>query len=157
LPDYAYNNLHQVVQTPDSIMILTEMMHDARIIRMNAQHLPKSYALWHGDSVGRWERETLVVDTTNFSDKTRFRGSTEKLHVIERFTRFDANNLLDRFTVEDPDTWSRPWTGEYTWPATSRNIYEYACHEANYALGDILRGARERKNPRPTRKVDTNI
>jgi hypothetical protein len=125
-------------------MILTEMVHDARIIRMNAQHLAKSYRLWLGDSVGHWEGDTLIVDTKNFSDKTRFRGSTEKLHVIEHFTRFDANNLLYRFTVEDSDTWSRPWTGEYTWPATSAHIYEYARHEANYALGDILRGARER-------------
>ena len=144
LPDYFYNNLHQIVQTPDSIMILTEMVHDARIVRMNAQHLPKSYRLWLGDSVGHWEGDTLVVDTTNFSDKTRFRGSTENLHVVERFTRTDANNLLYRFTVEDPSTWTRPWTGEYTWPATNAHIYEYACHEANYALGDILRGARER-------------
>lgn len=125
-------------------MILTEMVHDARIIRTNAQRLPKSYRLWLGDSVGRWKGDTLVVDTTNFSDKTRFRGSTEELDVIERFTRFDANYLLYRFTVEDSDTWSRPLTGERTWPATSAHIYEYACHEANYSLGDILRGVRER-------------
>src|SRR5579863_1649001 len=87
LPDYFYNNLHQIVQTPDSIMILTEMVHDARIIRMNAKHLPKTMRFWMGDSVGHWEGDTLVVDTTNFTDKTRFRGSTENLHVIERFTR----------------------------------------------------------------------
>jgi len=147
LPDYFYNDLHQIVQTPDSIMILTEMVHDARIIRMstarmNAQHLPKSIRRWMGDSVGRWEGDTLVIDTTNFNDKTRFRGSTENLHVIERLTRVDAKTLLYRFTVEDPDTWDRSWTGEYTWPAINKPIYEYACHEGNYALGDVLRGAR---------------
>jgi len=144
LPDYFYNNLHQIVQTGDSILILTEMVHDARTIRMNAQHLPKSYRLWLGDSVGHWEGDTLVVDTTNFNDKTRFYGSTENLHVIERFTRTDAHSLLYQFTIDDPDTWTKPWTGEYTWPATSKNIYEYACHEANYALTDILKGARLR-------------
>jgi hypothetical protein len=145
LPDYFYNDLHQIVQTPDSIMILTEMVHDARIVRINAQHLPKSIRRWMGDSVGHWEGDTLVVDTTNFNDKTRFRGSTENLHVVERFTRIDDGTLLYRFTVEDPDTWDRPWTGEYTWPATNKPIYEYACHEGNYALGSVLRGARRQE------------
>ena len=111
LPDYFYNDLHQIVQTPDSIMILSEMVHDARVVRMNAQHLPKNIRRWMGDSVGHWEGDTLVVDTTNFTDKTRFRGSTENLHVIERFTRIDDKTLLYRFTVEDPDAWDRPWTG----------------------------------------------
>ncbi len=145
LPDYFYNDLHQIVQTPDSIMILSEMVHDARIVRMNAQHLPKNIRRWMGDSVGHWEGDTLVVDTTNFNDKTRFRGSTENLHVIERLTRMDSKTLLYRFTIEDPDTWDRPWTGEYTWPATNQPIYEYACHEGNYALGDVLRGARRQE------------
>jgi hypothetical protein len=145
LPDYFYNNLHKIVQTRDSIMILTEMVHDARIVRMNAQHLPKTIRQWMGDSVGHWEGDTLVVDTTNFNDKTRFRGSTENLHVIERLTRVDANTLLYRFTIEDPETWAKPWTGEFAWPATKERIFEYACHEANYALGDILRGARLRE------------
>jgi hypothetical protein len=145
LPDYFYNDLHQVVQTPDSILILSEMIHDARIVRMNAQHVPKNIRRWMGDSVGHWEGDTLVVDTTNFTDKTRFRGSTENLHVIERFTRIDDKTLLYRFTIDDPDTWDRPWTGEYTWPATDKPIYEYACHEGNYALGGILRGARRQE------------
>jgi hypothetical protein len=142
LPDYFYNDLHQIVQTPDNIMILTEMVHDARIVRMNAQHLPKAIRRWLGDSVGHWEGDTLVIDTTNFTDKTRFRGSSENLHVIERVTRIDGNTLLYRFTIDDPETWDRPWSGEYTWPATGKPIYEYACHEANYALGSVLRGAR---------------
>ena len=145
LPDYFYNDLHQIVQTPDSIMILSEMVHDARIVRMNAQHLPQNIRRWMGDSVGHWEGDTLVVDTTNFNDKTRFRGSTENLHVIERFTRLDDKTLLYRFTIEDADTWDRPWNGEYTWPATDKPIYEYACHEGNYALGGILRGARRQE------------
>jgi len=85
-----------------------------------------------------------VVDTTNFTDKTRFRGSTENLHVVERFTRTDDHTLLYRFTVEDPETWAKSWTGEMSWPATDGKIYEYACHEGNYALKDILKGARER-------------
>src|SRR6266581_4702757 len=142
LPDYFYNNLHQIVQTPNYVMILTEMVHDARIVRMNAEHVPKTIRKWMGDSVGRWEGDTLVVDTTNFTDKTRFRGATEDLHVVERFSRIDADTLLYRFTIDDPTTWAQPWTGEYTWPATKELLYEYACHEGNYALGNILRGAR---------------
>jgi hypothetical protein len=95
-----------------------------------------------GDSIGRWDGDTLVVDTTNFTGKTRFRNSTENLHVVERFTRVDRRTLRYQFTVEDPDTWTRPWTGEYSWPLTGGLMYEYACHEGNYALENILRGAR---------------
>jgi hypothetical protein len=146
LPDYFYNDLHQIVQTPDSILILSEMIHDARIVRMNAQHLPQDIRRWMGDSVGHWDGDTLVIDTTNFTDKTRFRGSTENLHVVERLTRLNAQTLLYRFTVEDRDTWDRPWTGEMTWPLTNQPIYEYACQEGNYALGDVLRGARKQES-----------
>jgi hypothetical protein len=142
LPTYFYNNLHQIVQTPTEIMILTEMVHDARIVRMNDRHLPSNIRKWLGDSIGRWEGDTLVVDTTNFTDKTRFRGSSENLHVVERFTRLDARTLRYQFTIDDPTTWDRTWTAEYTWPATPDRLYEYACHEGNYALGNILRGAR---------------
>jgi hypothetical protein len=142
LPNYFYNNLHQIVQTRDSVMILTEMVHDARVVRLNSEHVPPTIRKWMGDSIGRWEGDTLVVDTTNFTDKTRYRGTTQNLHIVERFTRVDAKTLLYRFTVEDPDTWATAWTGEYTWPATDELMYEYACHEGNYALGNILRGAR---------------
>jgi hypothetical protein len=145
LPNYFYNNLHQIVQTPDSVLILTEMVHDARVVRMNSEHAPKSIRKWMGDSIGHWEGDTLVVDTTNFTDKTRYRGSTQDLHIVERFTRVDPKTLLYRFTVEDPGTWEKPWTGEYPWPATDELMYEYACHEGNYALGNILRGARLKK------------
>lgn len=140
-----YNNLHTIVQTSDTVVILNEMNHDARIVRINGTHRPPSVRSWMGDSIGWWEGETLVVETTNFTEKTRFRGSTEKLKVTERFSRIDGRTLLYRFTVDDPDTWPTAWTGEYTWLATADLMYEYACHEANYALGNILRGARQRE------------
>ncbi|HZT78350.1 MAG TPA: hypothetical protein VFA27_16975 [Vicinamibacterales bacterium] len=143
LPNYFYNNLHQIVQTRDTVMILTEMVHDARVVRMNQPHLPPSIRKWMGDSVGHWEGDTLVIDTTNFTGKTQFRGSSDKLHVVERISRMSDGNLLYRFTVEDPDTWDRAWTGEYPWVVTHQNMYEYACAEGNYALEDMLRGARQ--------------
>ena len=153
LPTYFYNNLHQIVQTPTQIVILTEMVHDARIIRMNEKHLAPTIRKWLGDSVGHWEGDTLVVDTTNFTDKTRFRGSSDQLHVIERFTRVDQNSLRYQFTIDDPSTWERPWTGEYTWPITKERIYEYACHEGNYAMTNILKGARlKEKNEADAKK-----
>jgi hypothetical protein len=121
------------------------MVHDVRVVRMNAQHLAKNIRLWLGDSVGHWDGDTLVVETTNFTDKTNFHGSTPDLRVIERFTRVDAHTLLYRFTIDDPKTWTKPWTGEYSWPEAHGPIYEYACHEGNYALGNILKGARLRE------------
>ena len=143
LPNYFYNNLKQIVQTPGYVMILNEMIHEARIIRIGGTHPPQHIRRWVGDSVGRWEGDTLVVDSTNFSDKTMFRGSSaEKVHVVERFTRVDANTLLYKFTVDDPKTFMKPWSGEYPWPETEDHLYEYACHEGNYAMGGILRGAR---------------
>jgi hypothetical protein len=142
LPNYFYNNLKQIVQTPTTVLILNEMVHDARIVRIGGQHLPPTIRKWMGDSVGHWEGDTLVVDTTNFTDKTQFRGSGENLHVIERFTRTDPNTLLYRFTVDDPTTWDKPWSGEYPWNGTDEKIYEYACHESNYSLEGVLRGAR---------------
>jgi len=139
-----YNNLHQIVQTRNTVMIINEMNHDVRVVRIGGQHLAPTVRKWMGDSIGRWEGDTLVIDTTNFTDKTRFRGSSENLHVVERISRIDDKTLLYRFTVEDPTTWATPWTGEYTWPVTDEQMFEYACHEANYALGNILRGARQR-------------
>src|SRR5580765_4448411 len=143
MPNYFYNNLKQIVQTPTAIMIHVEMDHDARIIRMNQPHLPSNIRKWMGDSVGHWEGDTLVVDTTNFTNKTRFRGSTENLHVVERFTRADANTILYRVTIDDPSTFTKQWTAEYPFVATQGPIYEYACHEGNYSLTDILGGARK--------------
>ena len=142
LPNYFYNNLKQIVQTPTRVLILNEMVHDARVIRIGGQHVPSHIRSWMGDSVGRWEGDTLVVDTTNFTTKTQFQGSSDQLHVVERFRRVDANTILYRFTIEDPSTWDRSWTGEYPWVATKENLYEYACHEGNYSLANMLHGAR---------------
>ncbi len=138
-----YNNNYQIVQTPDAVMIMVEMVHDVRMVRMNAQHLPNTMRKWLGDSVGHWDGDTLVVDTTNFTTKTHYQGATDNLHVIERFTRVDDHTILYKFTVEDPATWTRPWTAEYPFLATNEHIYEYACHEGNYAMPDILGGARK--------------
>jgi hypothetical protein len=138
-----YNNNYEIVQTPDAVMILVEMVHDVRVVRMNATHAPPEVRSWLGDSIGHWEGDTLVVDTTNFNGKTRFRGSSENLHVIERFSRPDANNILYRVTLEDPSVFSKPWTMEYPFAATPGPVYEYACHEGNYAMTDILGGARK--------------
>jgi len=138
-----YNNNYQIVQTPDHVMILVEMVHDARIVRMNGTHPSKDVRQWLGDSIGHWEGDTLVVDTANFTNQTRFRGASENLHVIERFTRTDANTILYRVTIDDPATFTKQWTAEYPFVATQDPIYEYACHEGNYALTDILGGARK--------------
>ena len=138
-----YNNNYQIVQTPEHVMILIEMVHDARIIRMNGKHAPPSVRQWLGDSIGHWEGETLVVDTTNFTNQTRFRGSSENLHVVERFTRTDAGTILYRATIDDPATFTKTWTLEYPFLATKGPIYEYACHEGNYSLTDIMGGARK--------------
>ena len=137
-----YNNMKRIVQTDDTVMILVEMVHDARIVRMNQPHAPPEIRSWLGDSVGHWEGDTLVVDTTNFTDSPSFGGASRNLHVVERFTRLDADTLLYRFTVDDPTVWTAPWSGEYVWPASNDRVYEYACHEANYSFGGILRGAR---------------
>jgi hypothetical protein len=138
-----YNNNYQIVQTPDAVMILIEMVHDARIIRMNGTHAAPSVRQWFGDSIGHWEGDTLVVDTTNFTDKTRFRGASENLHVVERFSRPDANTILYRVTIDDPTTFSKAWTMQYPFVATKGPVYEYACQEGNYAMTDILGGARK--------------
>ena len=138
-----YNNNYEIVQTPENIVILVEMVHDARIIRMNATHAPPSVRQWLGDSIGKWEGDTLVVDTTNFTNQTRFRGASDNLHVVERFTRVDQNNILYRVTIDDRSTFSKAWTIEYPFVATKGPIYEYACHEGNYAMSDILGGARK--------------
>ena len=138
-----YNNHKRIVQTPDHVMILTEMVHDARIVRMDSEHAPDDVRRWIGDSIGWWEGDVLVVETTNFTDRPSFgRGATRDMRVLERFTRVDEKTILYSFTVEDPSTWESPWSGEYTWPQTEEPIYEYACHEGNYAMGNILCGAR---------------
>ena len=137
-----YNNLKQIVQTKDAVLIYNEMVHDVRIIRINAQHEPPEIRRWLGDSIGRWEGDTLVVDTINFNDSPALANATRNLHVVERFRRIDDKSLLYQFTVEDPTVWTKPWSGEILWPATDQLIFEYACHEGNYSFAGILRGAR---------------
>ena len=112
LPNYFYNNNYQIVQTKDHVMILVEMVHDVRVIRMGGERLPKHLRPWMGDSIGRWEGDTLVVETTNFHPLQTFRGASENLKVIERFTRADADTILYKFTIDDPTTFTQPWSGE---------------------------------------------
>ena len=139
----ADNNNLQIVQTPQHVMIFHEMIHDARVIPMDGRpHVPAGIVQWTGDSRGRWEGDTLVVDTTNFTDKTRFQGSGTGLHVVERFTRTDLNTLQYEFTVDDPASFAQAWAGRLWMARTEDRTYEYACHEGNYSMVGILRGAR---------------
>ena len=139
-----YNNNYEIVQTPGTIMILVEMVHDVRVIRMDGSpHLPGNVRKWLGDSIGHWEGDTLVVDTTNFTDHTHYQGASPDLHVIERFKRVADHTILYRFTIDDPKTFTKQWTAEYPFLATDDRIFEYACHEGNYAMPDILGGARK--------------
>jgi hypothetical protein len=139
----AYNNNYQIVQGPGYVAILAEMIHDVRMIPLDGRpHLPANIRQWLGDSRGRWEGNTLVVDTTNFTDKTNFSGADENLHLIERFTRTAENTILYEFTVDDPTAFTRVWKGEVPLTKAPGPIYEYACHEGNYAMENILKGAR---------------
>ena len=137
-----YNNVKRIVQTEDRVMLLNEMVHDARAIRIGGEHLPPEMKFWLGDSIGRWEGDTLVVDTTNFYAPAGSFGVSETTRIVERLTRVDENTLHYAFTVEDPSRWTAPWSGDFTWPITDGKVYEYACHEGNYAMGNMLRGAR---------------
>jgi hypothetical protein len=137
-----YNSNLQIVQGPGYVAIETEEIHDARVIALNGrQHPPKNIRQWMGDSIGHWEGNTLVVDTTNFTDQTPFPGA-QNLHVAERLTRVDADTILYQFTVEDPGMWTKSWSGELPMKKMSGELYEYACHEANYGLRNTLHGAR---------------
>jgi len=140
-----YNNSYQIVQTKDTVTILVEMVHDARVIRIGGDHLPKGIRKWMGDSVGHYEGDTLVVETVNFNEQQNYRGSSENLKVTERFTRIAPGKILYKFTVEDPTTFPQPFSGEVAMNAMQGNIYEYACHEGNYALPGILAGTREQE------------
>lgn len=138
-----YNNYKRIIQSKDHVMILIEMVHDARIVRLNSEHHPASVRSHLGDSIGWWEDDTLVVDTTNFiEDSGQARGGSENLHVVERFTAQGNGDLLYKFTVSDPTVWPESWSGEYAWRGSNEKVYEYACHEGNYSMGGILRGAR---------------
>jgi hypothetical protein len=156
---YSYNSNYQILQTADTVVIHIEMIHDARIIRLDRRdHLPPEVRLWLGDSIGRWEGETLVVDTTNFNDSGGFYGEAggnfgwdRNLHLVERLRLLDADTLLYQFEIDNPTAFTRPWKGELTMARSAGPIYEYACHEANYSLPNMLRGFRatERQVPDP--------
>ncbi len=152
---YTYNSNYQIVVTNAAVVVHAEMIHDARIIPTDGRpHLPKAVRQWMGDSIGRWDGATLVVDTTNFVDGSGFYGDAggnfafdENLHVVERFSLFDADTLLYQFEIDDPTAYTRPWKGELTMTRSAERIYEFACHEGNYSLENMLRGTRatERK------------
>jgi hypothetical protein len=138
-----YNNNYQIVQGPGYVMIVIEMIHDVRIIPTDGRpHLPSNIRQWAGDSRGHWEGNTLVVDTTNFSNKTSFRGSDENLHLVERFTRAGPDTILYEFTVDDPSAFTKPWSAQIPMAKMEGPLVEYACHEGNYAMAGILGGAR---------------
>jgi hypothetical protein len=142
VPSQVIASYYQIVQTDAYTMIFTEWMHDARIVRMNSTHVSSTIRKWLGDSIGRWEGSTLVVDTTNFRPETHNLDSGERLHVVERFTRVDAKTLQYRVSVDDPDTWATAWTAEWPFRATDARMFGVECHEGNYAIENFLRGAR---------------
>jgi hypothetical protein len=137
-----YNSNLEIVQGPGYVAIEAEEIHDVRMIPTDGRpHIAKNIRLWYGDSVAHWEGDTLVVDTTNYTDQTPFPGA-QNLHVIERIRRADEDTILYQFTVEDPGMWTKPWSGEVPIKKIQGQLYEYACHEANYGLANTLRGAR---------------
>jgi hypothetical protein len=141
LPE-GYNSNLRILQAPGYVVIETEMVHNARVIPLDGRpHVGDGVRQYIGDSRGRWEGNTLVIENTNFTDKTPFRGSTSALKVTERLTPIDRDTLLYRATIEDPNTWARPWTLEYPIVRTDEPLYEYACHEGNYGVANILRAA----------------
>jgi hypothetical protein len=154
LPNYFYNNSYTIVQTKDTVLFLAEMVHDARVVRIGGTHPPANVRQWFGDSIGRWEGDTLVVETTNFHPLHGFRGSWENLKVTERLTRKDARTLTYRFTVEDPTTFTAPFTGELVFNAMAPGelVYEYACHEGNYGLEGVMSGARAQEREAAKKK-----
>jgi hypothetical protein len=138
-----YNDILEIIQTPGHVVVARELAAAPRVIPTDGRpHLPRHVRQWAGDSRGRWDGDTLVVETTNFTDKTAFQGASSALHVVERFTRVSADRIVYRFTVDDPNTWARPWSGEIPMVATTGAVFEYACHEGNYGMPNILRGAR---------------
>lgn len=139
----AYNNNYQIIQAPGYVMILVEMIHEPRIIPLDGRpHLPPHVRSLTGNSIGRWEGETLVVETTNFTDKTAFQGSSENMRLTERFTRVAEDRIDYKFTIDDPATWTRPWSAELPMQKTIGPIFEHACHEGNRGLSNTLAGAR---------------
>jgi hypothetical protein len=137
-----YNNNYEIAQSKDTVAIVVEMVHDVRMIHIGAKHRSDGARPWMGDSIGWYEGPTLVIETTNFPEATALRGAWKELKVTERFTRVGPHRVLYQFKAEDPTVWERPWSGEYEFSASKGRIFEYACHEGNYALEGILSGAR---------------
>jgi hypothetical protein len=142
VPSEVIPSLYQIVQTDTNVLIFAEWVHDARIVRLNGRHRLPAIRSWLGDSIGHYEGQTLVVDTTNFRRDTHNLESGERLHVVERFTRVDAKTLRYRVTVDDPDTWATPWTADWPFRAIDTTLFSVECHEGNYAIENFLRGAR---------------
>ena len=138
----SYNLNVQFVQTRDYFMIMNEMIHNVRVVRLNGSHRGGPALIWEGDSIGHFEGETLVVDTINFMKGTAFADSTENMHLIERFTRIGPDTLAYEFTIDDPGTWTQPWTAVIPMQRMDQPIYEYACHEGNHGLQGVLAGIR---------------
>jgi hypothetical protein len=138
-----YNSNYKIVQSPGFVVIEAEMVHDARIVRIGDQHAPASVRKWMGDSIGRWEGDSLVIETKYFRSDQSYRGSSEDMVVTERLTRVAADQINYRFTIDDPATFTSPFTGELAFTSYADNLFEYACHEGNYALSGIMLGARE--------------
>jgi hypothetical protein len=139
----AYNNNYEILQTRDYVMILVEMLHDVRVIPLGDRpKLLEGVRQVLGSSRGHWEGETLVVETTNFTNRTAFQGASENMHLVERFTRVADDTIRYQFTVDDPDTWTKSWSAEVPWKKTIGPIFEHACHEGNYGLANTLAGAR---------------
>jgi hypothetical protein len=141
-PNGWYNNNYLFVQGRDEIAIVVEMVHDVRHVRLNATHRNDDVRPWFGDSVGRWEGDTLVVETDHIPEAQAYYGAWKTLKITERFTRVGKDRLLYQFTAEDPTVWAQPWGGEYEFHPLKGQVFEYACHEGNYALPGILSGAR---------------
>ena len=137
-----YNNNYEIAQSKDTVAIVVEMVHDVRLIHIGGKHRTDGARPWMGDSIGWYEGPTLVVETTNFPEATALRGGWKELKVTERFTRVGSHRILYQFTAADPTVWDRPWSGEYEFTSSKGRIFEYACHEGNYALEGILSGAR---------------
>ena len=140
---FAFAPLLQIFQTPDHVVIQNEENHEIRVIPFQERpHVHPRIRLWRGDSRGRWEGDTLVVETTNFNGTGGFRGSGDELHLTERLTRVDGDTVLYEFTADDPGTWEAPWTAEMPLRVSHAPLYEHACHEGNYTLPLVLNGAR---------------
>jgi hypothetical protein len=145
LPNGYYNNDYYIQQSPDAIAIQVELVHDVRIVRLKGGHRTDGVRPYMGDSIGHFEGNTLVVETTNIPQGQAFQGSWKNLKITERFTRVSPTRINYQFTIEDPDTWDKPWGGEYNFAPLKGIVYEYACHEGNYALPAILAGARHKE------------